>query len=192
MMLLAREFGRFDAWGAKWAAEGTDWGAYLERYLDRPDERPASDDPEFVLWQRYMQRDCLHLASVLASRMRLPVGRLMKGGQLAHAFVILPNRHGMPDRLASLDWSGVRRLKRIKDDMREEWGRLTLNGDMSPIDRPAARLGDAWTRPHIRAALDVCWPRVAATSTRGRLRYIDVLDCRPRAKKRRPDIIAMD
>lgn len=189
MIRIAREFGRFDAWGAKWAAEGTEWGAYLERHLDRPDDDPDLQDPEFARWQRYMRRDCLYLASAIARRMRLPVGRLMKGGQLAHVFVVLPNRHGIPDQMPCLDWSGVRRLKRVKDDMRDAWGRLTLADDMSPMTPPAGIMRDARARPHVREALAIDWPRVSLASSRGRLRYLDVIDCTPRTARRRPDVI---
>lgn len=182
---------RHDAWGAKAAADGTPWGRYLARNLDRPAERPSIDDPDFPLWQRYMLRDCLHLASAVAEVMRLPTGRLTRGGQLAHAFVILPNHDGVPDRWPCLDWSGVRSLKRIREDMRDAWGRLAFDTDVSTIRHRSDALRDARSRPHVAAAMRLDWPRVSpAALHRGRLRYLDVLDvCAPTGSRRHPDVI---
>jgi hypothetical protein len=166
-----------DVRGARLAAEGTGWGAYLDRHLDRPDPRPDADAPGFDDWQRYMLQDCLAFASAVAGRMRLPVGRLTKGRQLAHAFVILPSHDGAPDRWACLDWSGVRTMKGVRRDMQEAWGRLAFVEDVSttPVGRDVLR--DARTRPHVLAALKQQWPRVSASALfRCRLRYLDVID----------------
>lgn len=184
---------RTDAWGARRVAEDTAWGRYLRNRLDRPDEASECDDPTRSNWQRYMRRDCLHLASAVGARMRLPVGRLMKGGQLAHAFVILPNHDGVPDRWPCLDWSGVRTLKRIRADLHDAWGRLTFDGDVSPMKAHSDALRDARTRQHIAAAMRIDWPRVSPAGLhRGRLRYLDVIDVsQPHApaRRRRPDVI---
>lgn len=125
--------------------------------------------------------------------MRLPVGRLTKGGQLAHAFVILPSHDGVPDRWPCLDWSGVRTMKRIRADLHDAWGRLTFDGDVSPIVPHRDAIIDARLRPHIVAAMRIAWPRVSGTRLhRCRLRYLDVIDASERVvtgRRRRPDII---
>jgi len=163
---------------------------FLRDRLNVPDIAPAWDDPDLAIWQRYMRRDCLHLASAVGRRMRLPVGRLMKGGQLAHAFVILPDMAGAPDEWACLDWSGVRTMKRVRKDMQEAWGRLTFAGDLSPIAPHADAMRDARRRPHIVAAMRLEWPRVAATLWHSRLRHLDMIDTRAlRTTRRRPDVI---
>lgn len=182
-----------DAWGARRAAAGTGWGRYLERTLGHVEGRPEADDPAFPDWQRYMLEDPLHLASAVAVAMRLPVGRLTKGPRLAHAFVMLPNHDGVPDRWPCLDWSGVRTLKQIRRDMRDTWGRLEFDTDVSSIRPNAGTLRDARSRPHVAAAMRLAWPRVSATTLlHGRLRYLDVVDVtssRATGRPRRVDTI---
>lgn len=174
-------------------ATGTAWGRYLERTLGHVAERPESTDPEFDMWQRYMSADCLHLASAVAIDMRLPVGRLTRGSGLAHAFVILPNHDGVPDRWPCLDWSGVRTMKQIRRDMRDAWGRLEFDADVAPVRPDHGVLRDARSRRHIAAAMRLAWPRVSATGlSHMRLRYLDVINTGPSqapGRRRRPDVI---
>lgn len=190
---------RQDAWGARAAAAGTDWGAYLARHLGSVMPEPDLLDPARKTWERFMRRDCLHLASALGAEMRLPVGRLLRGDQLAHAFVILPCHDGVPDRWPCLDWAGVRPLKQVRDDLREAWGRLVFDSaDVLPL--PASRLHGgrreilrlARKRPPIAQAMRVAWPRVARSLHGYRLRYLDVIDTAApvrRGRKRRLDVI---
>jgi hypothetical protein len=190
---------RQDAWGARAAAEGTDWGRYLSAHLGSAGTEPDLDDPAHAAWQRFMRLDCLHLASVVGAEMRLPVGRLLKGDQLAHAFVILPNHDGVPDRWPCLDWSGVRSLKQVREDLRHAWGRLAFDwNDTRPLTRTRLR-GDrreimrlARGRPHIARAMRLAWPRVSTSLHGYRLRYLDVIDSSApvhRVRRRKLDII---
>lgn len=126
---------------------------YLARHLDRPDGEPERKNAEQVEWTRYMSRDCLHIASAIAIETGLPVGRLMKRGQLAHAFVILPNRLCSIEQGACLDWIGVRTIGRMRLDLRGTWGRLVLDADRTPIEPDAGALAEALGRPHMAEAL---------------------------------------
>ena len=181
------------------------WRALLDGRTEDGDEASLSPpDPflepdEFASWQRFMLADCMQLAIAVASHRRLPLGRLMSADTLAHAFVILTDGERTPDRWLCLDWSGLRTLRRMRDDMRPSWGRLVfdwsgLDARRSPMKLRTRRevLRLARSRPHIAQALSVEWPRTATRPHRDRLRYLDVLDVqshRGDASSRIPDII---
>ena len=155
--------------------------AFLDQYADISSKPTEIDDPEWNSWQRFMHCDCLSIASAIAIQTKLPVGRLMKGKQLAHAFIILPTHEPIPDKWWCLDWSGVRTLKSIREELKEGWGRLVFDYEnILPLNMrqksKAEMLRIARTKIHIAKAMRVSWPSVSNRALHNaRLRYRDII-----------------